>query len=296
MRNSVLTLAVLASMSVAAHVSESSDTVKIINRPGQVIITENDGEVRLKVQGEGDNESYRYEYRVKHEANDRMTTAQAEGHDLEFNYPFKKCDSVANLKPHTELFVSDFYLGVGGNHVEPTYRDAVRGVHTDFGVLNLLGLGWVFNRNRSRLSLGLGFNWAAYSVRKPFFWGSTDEGIAHVTNMEENIREHNSTLECWSMQFPLLYNQRLGKRWNLAGGVVANWNISAKINNSYRVGKSDYSITTRGLHQRKFSVDYVGMISFYGLGVFARFSPQSVFKCGFGPNIDNRWSVGLIFH
>jgi len=74
-----------------------------------------------------------------------------------------------------------------------------------------------------------------------------------------------------------------------------NWNFYADCHNSFRVDKSDYTVTTRGLNQRKISFDGIAMLSWGGLGAYFRFAPQSVMKDGWGPEMKNRWTVGVVF-
>ena len=45
---------------------------------------------------------------------------------------------------------------------------------------------------------------------------------------------------------------------------------------------------------RGFSLDYVAMVSYNGVGAFFRYSPQSVFKTSQGPEIKNRWTLGIV--
>ena len=73
-----------------------------------------------------------------------------------------------------------------------------------------------------------------------------------------------------------------------------NWNYYADYHNSYRIGNSDYTETTRGLNQRKISFDGIAELSWGGLGVYFRYAPQSVMKDGWGPEIKNRWTLGLV--
>ena len=72
-----------------------------------------------------------------------------------------------------------------------------------------------------------------------------------------------------------------------------NWNFFADYKNTYRIGKSDYSETTRGLNQRKISFDVYAMVAWRSLGVYFRYAPQSVLKDGYGPEYKNRWMLGI---
>lgn len=269
-----------------------NDTVKVIDNPNQIVIMEKYGEVLLNVKGSKADADYLYEYRVEPKSRWRVSTWQREGNEVEFQHPFKKCDSI-NYRPHFILFMSDLYFGFGSNTVDGLNRDAFGKTVSEAGILNLIGLGYLFNHRRSQLSIGVGFNWTNYHLRKPNFFIRSDNGVLGVENFIGDLDKHYSSLTVRSMQFPLMYNQSLGKKWNLTTGVIFNWNYYADFGNSYSQDMSNYSVTTHGLHQRKVAFDYLGMVSWHGLGLYFRYAPQSVLKAGFGPEMKNRWTVGL---
>ena len=288
----VAAIAVLPNLCFAGT-SASPDTVKVINNPNQVVITQGDDKVLLKVDGNDIDKDYHYECRVTPNYKGGLTTMHREGKDVEFSYPFKKRDSV-NTKPHFQVFLSDVYFGWGSFHVDAANRDVFNKTACELGVLNLVGVGYLFNHRRSRVSLGLGFNLSHYSLKKPHFWTRNDAGVVGYETSLEDFDHHHASLSLLSMQFPLMFNQSLGKRWCVAASVVLNWNNYADYNNSYSIGKSDYSVNTRGLYQRKVSVDYIGMVSWRGIGAYFRYAPQSVFKTNYGPEMKNRWTLGVI--
>ena len=139
----------------------------------------------------------------------------------------------------------------------------------------------------------MGLNYANYGLRAPYFWNRSSNGALGYVASPGDYATHSATLSMWSMQFPLMYNHSLGKKWSIAAAAVMNWNCYANISNGYSVGKSDYSVTTHGLNQRKITFDYVGMLSWHGVGFYFRYAPQSLFKTGMGPEMKNRWTVGI---
>ena len=292
----VVAIAVLPNLCFAGAMAHP-DTVKVINNPNQVVITQGKDTVLLKVDGNDVDKDYHYECRVTPNYKGGLSTMHREGLDVEFSYPFKKeRDSVKSddTKPRFQVFLSDVYIGWGGFHADAVNRDAFKKTACELGVLNLVGVGYLFNQNRSRVSLGLGFNLSRYGLKKPHFWACDDTGVLDYETSLEDHDHHYASLSLLSMQFPLMFNQSLGKRWCIAASAVLNWNYYADFNNSYSIGKSDYSINTRGLHQRKVSVDYIGMVSWRGIGAYFRYAPQSVFKTNYGPEMKNRWTLGVI--
>ena len=275
---------------VLAQETGKIDTVKVIDRPNQVVIAEDDGQVVVNVNGAYRDEDYKYEYRAK-PSTKGFISEQNENHKLRFEHPFSKCDNDSS-KRSFEVFMSDLYFGWGGNSVEAGTRDIIKRSHSEIGILNFVGLG--VNLNRTKLSLGVGFNWAWYGLNKPYLWDRTPDGAVGIGALEESFSKHRASLSVWSMQFPIMVNQYLGKHWNIAAGPILNWNYYADVYNGYSNGFSTYSVTTEGLHQRKFSVDGIVMVSWKGIGAYFRYAPQSVFKNDFGPEIKNRWTVGLV--
>ena len=288
-------LLLLATALVAPCMSgaEATDTVKVINNPNKVTITKGDGKVKLKVDGSKDDKDYQYEYKVTTDAENRLYAQESESGHMKFRHPFSRYDSTYKVS-HWEVFTSDLMFGWGRHSVADVDRDCVKKSMSEIGILNLVALGHVFNQGRSRVSLGIGFNWHRYGLEKPYFWSRGEDGVLGYNKLDEQHDKHRTTLLVRSMQFPLMFNQSLGKSWNVAVGAVMNWNFFADYKNTYRIGKSDYSETTRGLNQRKISFDGIAMLSWRGLGMYFRYAPQSVMKDGFGPEIKNRWTLGLV--
>lgn len=277
----------------AASEAMKDDSVKVIKSPEKVIITKGDASFRLNVEGSESDKGYRYEYQVKAREDGKLYARESEDGKVRFTHPFSKCDSNYK-KPHWQVFTSDLMFGWGGHSVADADRGILKKSMSEIGILNLVSLARIFNQGRSRVSLGVGFNWHRYNLNKPHIWTRSSEGVLGYNQLTEQFDKHHATLLVRSMQFPLMFNQSLGKRWNIAVGAVMNWNFYADYKDSYRIGKSDYTETTRGLDQRKISFDGIAMLSWGGLGVYFRYAPQSVMKDGWGPEIKNRWTLGLV--
>ncbi len=291
---SLLLVAIMALPSLcAASDAIKDDSVKVIKNPNQVTITKRDGMFRLNVDGNDQDKDYRYEYLVKERHDGKLYVQESEGGKVKFRHPFSKRDSSYN-KPHWEVFTSDLMFGWGGHSVADGDRGILKKSMSEIGILNLVSLARVFNQGRSRVSLGLGFNWHRYNLKSPYFWDRSENGVLGYYHFTEPFDKHRATLIVRSMQFPLMFNQSLGNHWNLAVGAVMNWNFFADYHNSYRIDKSNFTETTRGLNQRKISFDGIAMLSWRGLGMYFRYAPQSVMKDGWGPEIKNRWTLGLV--
>lgn len=294
MKQVILVAAIIALPSLCiASEAQDNDTIKVVDNPNQVVVTQHKDTVMLQVNGKESDKDYLYECRMTPNCHDGITIKQREGKDLEFRCPFMRRDTT-DKKYHFQLFTSDIYFGFGGSSVGADNSGAIKQAFPQVGILNLLGLGYEFNKERSRVSLGVGFNWSWHALRSPYFWSRSNDGVLGYELNATDCKNHSATLRLMSMQFPLMFNQSLGKRWSLAAGAILNWNYYAEFKNGYSLAESDYSVTTRGLYQRKLSFDYIAMVSWHGLGAYFRYAPQSVLKPGFGPEIKNRWTIGFV--
>lgn len=291
MKKVLLLLAAAMSFAAVANAQwADTDTVKVIKNPERVTITRSGGEVLLNVDGYGLGKRYEYQYRVAPDGNGRLATSHREGRNWSLNHPFRAEDTVST-KPHFEFFLSDFHFGWGGAAVSD--GDAMKSSINEIGVLNVIGLGYVFNANRSRISLGVGFKWSNFGLRNPYCWTRSDDGVLGYERMEFKHSKHKAKLQVRSMQVPLMFNQSLGKKWSVAVGGVMNWNCYASATTHYRIDKTDTDVTVRGLNQRKISFDVYAMVAWRSLGVYFRYAPQSVLKDGYGPEYKNRWMLGI---
>lgn len=276
-----------------AQAEKEADTLKVIDNPRQMIVTETDDEAQVSVVGQGHNKDYLYEYKVKPGADGKLVTTQKEHGVVGFRHPFNRCETDSS-KHRFQVFLSDVYVGWGRMGTDAAYGSAMKKGAMEFGVLNFVGLGYLFNQRRSCLSLGLGFNWSKFGLNHPNVWTRSDAGVVGVTALSEPVDKHHASITLYSMQFPLMFSQSFGKRWNIAAGAVMNWNYYADFHNGYSLDKSYYGVTTHGLNQRKISFDYVAMLSWHGIGAYFRYAPQGVFKSGYGPEMNHRWTLGLV--
>ena len=94
MNKTLLVLATLAMAPMAVIAAPSTtDTVKVVKNPSNVIITEDSTGMKLTVEGVDGNPQYRYVYRSDRNNGVREHTTQAES-DFALRVPFTKTDTV----------------------------------------------------------------------------------------------------------------------------------------------------------------------------------------------------------
>lgn len=274
---------ILAMFVMAQVCNATSDTVTVIEQPSQVIITETPNGVKVNVQGSKDNQSANYSYTVEHQANDVVITSQQR--DWDIRYPFSKSDSTS----HWAIVMDGFYMGGGIQHSWEMINNSF-----EIGLLNFAAVNYDSHHGQN-ISLGVGFHHKSFSLKRPNML-VRDEATNVVSTMQYpdgvEIKDRTSNLNMWSLQFPLMFRQKIYKSFAIKLGGIMNWNYKAHVNNHYYIGKTEYSITERGLKQNKITFDLMGGFSLGQIGIYCRYSPNEVFKKGYGPEIKNTWTLG----
>ena len=282
MKKTFLFIAAMFSMALVCNAT--NDTVTVIEQPGQVIITETPSGVKVNVVGSKEDENSTYTYTVEHQANDKVTTTQ-DNSDWEIRYPFAKSDSSS----HWAIIMDGFYMGGGISHSWDMINNSF-----EVGLLNFAAINYDSHHGQS-ISLGVGIHHKSFSLKRPNMF-VRDEAtdvvgtVLYPDGVQE--KERTSNLNMWALQFPLMFRQKIYKSLAIRVGGIMNWNYRAQVNNHYYIGKSEFHITERGLKQNKITFDVMGGLTGGHIGIYCRFSPNEVFKKGYGPEIKNTWTLG----
>jgi hypothetical protein len=278
------TIFIIAAMFAMAQVcNATSDTVTVIENPSQVIITETPNGVKVNVQGSKDDESANYSYSVEHQANDKVITTQEK--DWEIRYPFSKNDS----KGHWAIIMDGFYMGGGISHSWDMINNSF-----EIGLLDIAAINYDSHHGQD-ISLGVGIHHKSFSLKRPNML-VRDEATSVVSPAfypdGVELKDRSSNLNMWALQFPLMFRQKIYKSFAIRFGGIMNWNYLAQVNNNYNIGKSEYQVKLKGLKQNKITFDLMGGLSLGHIGIYCRYSPNEVFKKGYGPEIKNTWTLG----
>ncbi len=275
---SIIIAAMMAAVTMSA---QTPDTVTVIETPNQVIITETTTGTRVKVVGQKDNEDFSYTYTVQHASNDTVHTTS----DWELNFPFKKS---SNKEYHWSIVCSGLYFGGG---VSTSY-DLINNSF-NWGILNLASLNYNTLHGQQFL-IGVGYDNKRFSLKRPnCFVMDEATNIVGIESYPEGTVDRSSVLSVRAIQFPLQFQQFLGKDFHITIGGTMNWNVYAKCNTHYKINKTHYDVSYRGIKQNKLTFDVYGALSYNRFGIYCRYSPCNVFKKGFGPEIKNTWMLGV---
>ncbi len=295
MNKILLVLASLAMIPMAALAAPSTtDTVKVVNNPSNVIITEDSTGMKLTIEGVDGNPKYRYVYRSDRNNGVREHTTQAES-DFVLRVPFTKTDTVKPGHVRWNVIFSGLYAGWGhaiARNDASGDLDRALGHQSELGILNIIGLE-LYTRCGFGASLGFGLETRHYNLHNGTCFEKAADGYLHIIDNNQGWSKLKSSLTVTSLQFPLLLSQRIGSYCKAFAGTVMDLNLWATATNRYTVGDEDHTQTIKKIHQRKVSFDAIVGFGVSDFGVYFRYRPQNVLKGVCGPQFRN-WSLGIM--
>ena len=203
-----------------------------------------------------------------------------------YQHPFK--DKNESSK-HWSITTNGFYFGMGVKHSLEAINNSF-----EIGLLNFAAVNYN-SLHGQNLSLGVGIHHRSFSMKRPFMLtrGMDDQIVTLGNYPVESAKNCKSNLNEWTIQFPLMFSQKIVKKLDITVAGILNWNVFARADNHYEINKVDHEIKFKDLKQNKIGFDIMGALTWNELGIYCRYSPGKFFKDGFGPEIKNTWTMGF---
>ena len=206
-----------------------------------------------------------------------------------YQHPFENDEERAK---HWSITTNGFYLGLGVKHNWEPINNSF-----EVGLLNIAAVKYN-SLHGQILTLGVGYHHRSYSIKRPIMLVRDQSDAVIIGNYPsdntDQIKDRSSNLNQWTIQFPLMFSQRIYKKLNISVAGIMNWNIYARVDNHYEMNKVSHDIKYKGLKQEKINFDFMGSLMWREFGLYTRYSPGKFFKDGYGPEIKDTWTVGVI--
>ena len=261
-----LVILLATAISITANASEVSDTV-VINNADKVTIMTSDTVQRVTVLGKSGEQTCVYDKSV----------------------PLNKWKMKKKLGCD-KLKCWDFDLGIGIG--TPTNAPDDLSFAPFRSMEWLIGLRYAYTPKKASqsYSVGLWCDWRSFGTSdKSFFmdkYGIIESDNAIVlSGYPQNSSSKRSSINIFSLSVPLLFTQRFGQQgsFKVTLGPVLNFNVYGRINTSYELDDVIYSEKTKGIKYRPITIDFMGMASYKGIGIYCKYSPMSVLMMNKGP-------------
>jgi hypothetical protein len=140
----------------------------------------------------------------------------------------------------------------------------------------------------------LGLNWRNYTLKghdDGFFKVGDVINVGHPDNKYDDF---SSRINTASLTMPLLVKQKFGKGFAVSVGAQLNWNFYACTHNYSELGDQEADIYTKKIGERPLTVDVLGIVHIWELGLYCKYSPMSVLKKDRGPEFQSL-AFGIYF-
>ena len=217
------------------------------------------------------------------------TVAADEDNGVAYEHPFKNDDEKTK---HWSVTTTGFYFGMGVKHSWEVINNSF-----EIGLLNIAAVKYN-SLHGQNISLGVGIHHRSYSMKRPAMLMRDDLTDAVVMGTYpsvsvDEIKDRSSNLNMWTLQFPLMFKQRIVKKLEVSVAGILNWNTYARVDNHYELNKVEYDTKYKALKQNKVNFDFMGTLSWNDFGIYCRYTPGKFFEDGHGPEIKNTWTMGI---
>jgi hypothetical protein len=281
-----------------------ADTTFLYNRK-YVKVEENDDQIKVKVYEKNDSDNS-VQYKQLYEgiysdekSYERWTVQEAIGFDFPF---FNK-----RKKKHPTYMISH-WSGVGlgfANITDKSFNMTdVNGVSIDAGsshewFLNISGTTLPVYRNNLGITTGAGISWLNLRLDKNTRLADVN-GVTGVYQAPEDIRYSQSRLMVVRINIPLLLEwqptingrNKVFLSAGIVGGVKTHASYLVKFKD--QTGKKNKE-KDRGLNTKPLSIDYMVQAGYGSWGIYAKYSPISIFQAEKGPDV-KAVSLGLMYY
>lgn len=255
-------------------VSEVQDTLLNTDTPAVLVITEHSEGTLVKVKDRGS--EHIDSVFIPYSAGSNVTTTQKTSGSV-FKLPVFGYDS--REREGLIATISGLCIGL----TNPIGQTGGRGIQWsksfEISWLNCIAFG--YNFSRSRLTLGLGFDWRNYKSTIGNHWLVTDgNGGIEWGAAPNGVHVRSTELHVFSLQMPLMYTWSIPKtRMVIRAAPIVCFNTSSSVKgifNDAAGNKLEYY--SKDFKRNPVTVDFFGALVYQGVGIYVRYSPMKVLK------------------
>ncbi len=283
----LMALAILATWTAKMQAAEKSDTL-VMEEVNKVRIETRDTVQRIVISGSKTDPQMQYVQRIAIPDTSAVRRTMTNVKDFNKIVVSKKKgkDSKWETTAHINLGLSTLTSVPDGYSFKlwPSLEFGI-GFTADyhpFGRKNTWSIGWAFNGRR-------------YESKDDSYWVKTNDVMA-LTPYDAAQKETKTSLSVFSLGIPLFYTHTFDNKgdWELSLGAIFNFNTGAHANRHYELDEEEYSVKTKAIGQRVFTVDFMAIIGNPLIPVYVKYCPMDFFKDGRGPK-GKQLSFGICF-
>lgn len=290
----LILLAFVLAMTIASawgqETAPLSDTLTV-ERPDRVVLETAGDTMTVRIEGREGNPEFRYSRRVVM-ASDMPVVTHERQSGLDFQIPFASRRSCKNNDDEGwSVVMRGPAIGWVTALDAPEEMDVDMTASYEIMFPSLLGFEYQPRNSRINFTVGFGIDWRNYRMTgKTRFYKEGEDLV--LGDYKEGARPDFSRLKIFSWTMPFMMGCDFGKHVNLTLGPVINFNTHSSLKTRYELDGVKCKETTKDLHPTRVTVDLMGILTVYGVGVYVKYAPCKVIKSAYGPSFKGL-SAGL---
>jgi len=287
----ILGVIFLSCLSTITAQTKKDTTVYFSNK--KIMLNDSVGQLQVKVYEKGDTIPFTKVYEGIFTDEKSVENYSVVG-QTSFDFPFNRHKDHSHINGH---FVS---FGMGSLYITDdlsNFND-INGLQLSFSneiSWNAFGYTLPVYKNFVGLTTGIGMNWRNYHLADNTHLVVND-GITTVQPAPSGINYTSSRLRTFEFTVPLYLDlQPLGNdKLFLTAGVLFGVNTFTSYKVKYKNSDGDKvkKVEGRDYKVNPFSLSYVLQVGYNDLGIYAKYTPTSVFKKDKGPEVQSA-SIGV---
>ncbi len=273
--SAIISAAVTCISSATENNNIKGDTIVNVSTPSTLVITESAKGIMLDIKennGTGTSTMMIADYNEDATVSVNQSTSRFQA------FTSKGCAIGVKTGSSWDVISGGLNIGLVNPTGQPEGLDLQWAKSFEISWLNTLALR--YSHRSIAVSLGIGLDWRNYNTttRNHYMIPDNNTGIA-VKPYPESTKPGNSRIKIFSLGFPLLYTQKIpGTTLSVTAGGIFNINTHASLKTAYKDEQGNHiEEYSEGISRRRVSFDIYGSIHlFKGIGIYARYSPQSV--------------------
>lgn len=282
---------ILASLiGVSAATMSADETVTTILGAKNIVITENANGLKAVVETENDSLVFEQSYQPDATVVSHLNSS---GFSL-IGSQNRKCDTSTES---WDMISNGLGFGFCSAPGVPGASGIEMGKSFEISWLNIIA-AQATNRFGNTFSIGVGINWRNYRTTLGNRFTVTD-GQVGIGQYPEGAEPRLSRIKIFSVQFPMLYGQRLPfgvskERMMLRFGPIFNLNSHASVLTAWRDGNQSSEHKVNGMNVRPFTIDLFASLHVWDfVSLYARYSPYNALT---GHHLNfHQFSTGILF-
>ena len=267
--------------------TEVNDTL-VIEDAKKVKIETRDTVQRIVISGTKEDPDFHYMQRIS------IPDTSAVRRTVKNVRDFNRITIKKNGKP--SKWTSSFHINVGLTSVLDAPEEYDFKVWPSFEI----GISWLGDWHpygkQNEWSIGWGINWHGYAMDDETHWAKVND-VMTLVPYDATEKEHDTSLQTFSIQLPLLYTHYFDKEhdWGITVGALVNWNVHATGQREYEKDGEDYEVHTKKIGQRPITIDgFMKLRTPWLPSIYCKYCPMEFFKKDRGPKM-HQLSFGICF-